>query len=266
MFGYLEFMFSWHFVISSSSSTFILFQLQRDHCISRNLLSCWFIRQQNIRKRPYSIHRLYFVPPPSTSCSREIHSLCCAMCDLLSHSTLLSVSLFFPCPQPLLMASIWCLPSHGHPPPRPTHTHTLQLQPLLQGWEQPHRTVSHQFCARRLRRTISAALARCAAGRSPSLCLHWGGTTGSTATGCHLVSPPLSPLPLLCCSSFPFLHPLLFFCPSLSFFVLLIIGVATMKYCGTTINNNNYILASIKYNQTALLFFFCGGRVVRNLQ
>lgn len=36
------------------------------------------------------------------------------------------------------------------PPISWTSTPSLPLQPLLQGWEQPHRAVSHQFCACRL--------------------------------------------------------------------------------------------------------------------
>ena len=89
----------------------------------------------------------------------------------------------------------------------------LPLQPLLQGWEQPHRTVSHQFCACRLLRTSGAAPAHCTTCRS-TLTFTFPGVSYRQCSGrrhfrvCHFVSP--SSFPLLCCSSFPFLHPFLF--------------------------------------------------------
>lgn len=166
-------------------------------------------------------------------CFLHIFGVCClprVLCCLTEHYFLFLN--FYPRPSPSLMGSMWftlcCLPSRGPPPP------TLSLQPLLQGWEQPHRTVSHQFCACRLLQTSSAALAHCTACRSPYVSPLQGWATCSAVAGCTLESAILFPLssPLLCSSSFLVLQPFPFSCPTVSSFHHLTPGVAKLKYFG----------------------------------
>lgn len=79
---------------------------------------------------------------------------------IFSPSSLLSLARF----------GLLCAASHLmdlHPLP------TLPVQPLLQGWEQPPRTVSHQFCACRLLQTSSAARAHCTVWSFPEFCICW---------------------------------------------------------------------------------------------
>lgn len=114
-----------------------------------------------------------------------------------------------------LVFTLCCLPSRG-PPPSLRPPNTLPLQLLLQGWEQPHWTVSHQFCACRLLQTSRAALAHCTACGSPfefQLCcwaelqaVQWRGFTLESAVFfllccCFLFSFP-SPLSVLLSSGF----------------------------------------------------------------
>lgn len=125
-------------------------------------------------------------------------------CPLLSDWTSLSFLYFSPV---VTVVNGEHLIDHALPPISWTSARTLPLQPLLQGWEQPYRTVSHQFCACRLLQTSSAALAHCTACSFPDFCRHCGELQTVQWQAAHLSLPfCFSFFPL---SSVPLFHPVI---------------------------------------------------------
>lgn len=173
-------------------------------------------------------------------------------CPLLSDWTLLSLSYF---PPTVLIAVNGERLVYPVLPPISWTSAPLPLQPLLQGWEQPHWTVSHQFCACRLLRSSSAAPAHCTACRSTST-FTFPGASYRQCSGrrhfrvCHFV---FSFLPLSCVVPlFHFFTPFCF-CPSVSSFHSLFSGVATLEY-----------LINVTDNQTIFSLFCWDGSICTN--
>lgn len=177
-----------------------LFQIYFTHFVFLIELACFTIFVMCCLTEQYFV---FFIFPPSSLLSLARFGLLCAASHLMDL----------------------------HPLP------TLPVQPLLQGWEQPPRTVSHQFCACRLLQTSSAARAHCTAWSFPEFCICWW---KRQAVQCHaarssllfsLVSSFLCPVLF-----FSILYPFVFFCLSVSSSQLLISGVLRYLKSPTIMN------------------------------
>lgn len=106
---------------------------------------------------------------------RSVAELILFLClFVFSDSSLLSFFFFLGLVMGSIWLTLWCHPLYRTPSTLPsTHPTHSPTPALLQGWEQPYRTVSHQFCACGLSHTFRGTHSCCAASGLTFTLFYW---------------------------------------------------------------------------------------------